>query len=70
MQITIEEAVQAGHFGLLTMRERIKAVGGEFRLVSGPGQGTQVLGCVPLTTPSPAPDHVEQYTIELRNAKS
>lgn len=68
MGITLEEAVRAGHFGLLTMRERIKAMGGDFRLISGPGQGTEVFGCVPLTTPSPAPDHVDRYTFELRGA--
>lgn len=29
-----------GHFGIRTMRERAQSVGGEFRVVSGPGRGT------------------------------
>jgi signal transduction histidine kinase len=31
-----------GHFGLLGMAERVKRLGGEFALVSAPGQGTTV----------------------------
>jgi signal transduction histidine kinase/ligand-binding sensor domain-containing protein len=41
-------AVQGGHFGLLGMRERAERLGGELRLVSQPGQGTQVEVSVPL----------------------
>jgi signal transduction histidine kinase/streptogramin lyase len=37
-----------GHFGLLGMRERAKRVGGEFRLASHPGEGTEVEVMVPL----------------------
>jgi signal transduction histidine kinase len=37
-----------GHFGLLGMRERAKRVGGEFRLASHPGEGTEVEVTVPL----------------------
>jgi len=41
-------AVQGGHFGLIGMRERAERLGGELRLVSQPGQGTQVEVSVPL----------------------
>ena len=37
-----------GHFGLLGMRERAERLGGEMRLVSHPGQGTEVEVKVPL----------------------
>ena len=37
-----------GHFGLIGMRERAKRLGGEFRLASRPGQGTEVEVMVPL----------------------
>jgi PAS domain S-box-containing protein len=36
-----------GHVGLLEMRERIRAVGGELRISSAPGQGTVVEGAIP-----------------------
>jgi len=36
------EAEKAGHFGLLGMRERARASGGELEVVSSPGQGTCV----------------------------
>lgn len=62
--ITVEAAARAGHFGLLTMRERIEAFGGKFVLSSKRGQGTQVIGCVPLTRATPAPGHVAYYTFE------
>ncbi len=65
MSITVEEAVRAGHFGLLTIRERIETLAGSFVLSSEPGQGTQLIGRVPLTAPSPAPGQVDIYTFEL-----
>ena len=37
-----------GHFGLIGMRERAKRVGGQFRLTTGPGKGTEVEVTVPL----------------------
>ena len=37
-----------GHFGLLGMRERAERLGGQLRLESQPGQGTQVEVVVPL----------------------
>lgn len=38
-----------GHFGLLGMRERAERLGGELRLRSEPGQGTEVQVTVPLS---------------------
>ncbi|MGA2215727.1 MAG: two-component regulator propeller domain-containing protein [Bryobacteraceae bacterium] len=38
-----------GHFGLLGMRERAERLGGELRLRSEPGQGTEVHVTVPLS---------------------
>ncbi|HEX5226793.1 MAG TPA: two-component regulator propeller domain-containing protein [Bryobacteraceae bacterium] len=38
-----------GHFGLLGMRERAERLGGELRLHSEPGQGTEVAVTVPLS---------------------
>jgi signal transduction histidine kinase len=37
-----------GHFGLIGMRERAERVGGELRLASRPGEGTEVEVEVPL----------------------
>jgi signal transduction histidine kinase len=33
--------------GLVNMRDRVAAIGGELAIVSGPGQGTRVIGSVP-----------------------
>ena len=38
----------AGHFGVLGMRERAERLGGELRLTSNPGEGTEVEVTVPL----------------------
>jgi signal transduction histidine kinase len=38
----------AGHFGVLGMRERAERLGGELRLASEPGHGTEVEVKVPL----------------------
>lgn len=38
-----------GHFGVIGMRERATRIGGELRLTSEPGRGTQVEVTVPLT---------------------
>jgi signal transduction histidine kinase len=37
-----------GHFGLIGMRERAERLGGELRLESRPGEGTEVEVTVPL----------------------
>lgn len=65
MRTSLEEAVRTGHFGLLSMRERIEAQGGTFRLSSTPNRGTQVTGCIPLSVPAPALEQTERYILEL-----
>jgi signal transduction histidine kinase len=37
-----------GHFGLIGMRERAERLGGQLRLASHPGEGTEVEVMVPL----------------------
>jgi signal transduction histidine kinase len=39
---TLDEAAARGHLGVLGMRERIRARGGQFRLTSTPGVGTSI----------------------------
>lgn len=41
--------------GLVGMRDRIGAIGGELEVVSSPGAGTTVRGMVPIDGPSPSP---------------
>ena len=41
-------ASRGGHFGVIGMRERAERLGGELRLASHPGEGTQVEVTVPL----------------------
>ena len=41
------EAVEAGHYGLLGMRERARLVGGKLDVTSGLGQGTSIKVCLP-----------------------
>ncbi|MBQ6914958.1 MAG: ATP-binding protein, partial [Kiritimatiellae bacterium] len=38
----------SGHFGLTGIRERVKKLGGELKIESKPGSGTQVVASVPL----------------------
>jgi signal transduction histidine kinase len=40
--VTLDEAAAQGHIGVLGMRERIRARGGQFTLTSAPGQGTAI----------------------------
>ena len=39
---TLDEAAAGGHLGVLGMRERIRARGGQFKLTSTPGLGTSI----------------------------
>jgi signal transduction histidine kinase len=47
---------EAGHFGLLGMRERANKIGGVFNLTSQPGQGTTVIVRVPRAKQNAQPD--------------
>jgi signal transduction histidine kinase len=40
--LTLDEAAASGHLGVLGMRERIRARGGQFKLTSTPGLGTAI----------------------------
>jgi signal transduction histidine kinase len=41
-------ATPAGHYGLRGMRERVLALGGEFKIESGPGRGTMLTFSLPI----------------------
>jgi PAS domain S-box-containing protein len=43
-----------GHFGLAGMKERVQAMGGEFRIFSHLGKGTSIVVLVPLEQTNPA----------------
>jgi len=67
--VTIEEAVRSGHFGLLSMRERIKALSGNFIFYSGLGQGTRLSGCIPVSFSAPAAGQQQVYNFGLATLK-
>jgi signal transduction histidine kinase len=46
-------AAAGGHFGLISMRDRVGGLGGELRAVSAPGRGTTVEGWVPVERGAP-----------------
>jgi PAS domain S-box-containing protein len=48
------EAIKGPGLGLVSMRERVKLIGGELSVESQPGKGTTVHGCVPLMRARPA----------------
>ncbi len=41
------EMAPAGHYGLLGIEERAEAIGGQLRIQSAPGAGTELTICVP-----------------------
>ena len=43
-----DAAVSDGGLGLVSMRERLRLVGGRLSIESSPRQGTRILACVPL----------------------
>jgi signal transduction histidine kinase len=45
-----QEARGGGHFGIVSMRERARSVGGALTLVSGPGLGTEVTAVLPVAS--------------------
>ncbi len=49
-----EQALQLQHLGLLGMQERAELVGGNAKLTSIPGEGTQILIIVPYNSPGEA----------------
>jgi signal transduction histidine kinase len=49
-----QRSTQDAHFGLLSMRERVELLGGQFTLSSEPGRGTTIQISIPLHTRVPA----------------
>jgi PAS domain S-box-containing protein len=47
----VEVLADIAHFGLIAMRERVEALGGRFRVITTPGDGTVVEARLPLTDP-------------------
>ena len=48
-------------FGLLSMRDRINAVGGELKIISAPGKGTRVRGTVPVVGDTRADERSDNW---------
>ncbi len=48
---------EAGHYGMVGMKERASQIGAELDLSSAPGQGTKVSVRMPLTPRGPLPSH-------------
>jgi NarL family two-component system sensor histidine kinase YdfH len=46
------KVIEAGHYGLLGMRERIRLAGGRFEITSEAGKGTQLVIRFPLEKPA------------------
>lgn len=44
------ELARQGHFGMVGMKERAEAIGGEFKVQSSPGEGTTIRVTVPITS--------------------
>ena len=49
------QSVQAGHYGLLGMRERVGLAGGQLDILSQAGKGTRILITFPLENADPVP---------------
>jgi signal transduction histidine kinase len=45
---TLPKVGRHGHLGLMQMRERVEAVGGELTVASQPGKGTEIQASLPL----------------------
>jgi PAS domain S-box-containing protein len=53
----LQESKAAAGLGLISMRERIKLIGGEFAIDSTPGAGTRIRARTPLLVPNPPAAH-------------
>ena len=65
MQQCLSDAIRAGRFGLLSMRERVLNHGGTFDLNTASGEGTQVIGSIPLAVDPPDYRKTETYVLNL-----
>ncbi|MFL7837834.1 MAG: hypothetical protein ACK2T4_10555, partial [Candidatus Promineifilaceae bacterium] len=62
-----QESLKNGHFGLRSMEIRLQSVGGQFAFQSVPGQGSCVLGQIPLTnTDIPQSDRAAKTPLEFQ----
>jgi PAS domain S-box-containing protein len=52
--------------GLVSIRERVRSIGGELKVRSAPGQGTVIEACVPVKSVVAAPSSVFNRTSSLR----
>ena len=48
-QSNISNVPEAGHFGLLNLKLRTERVGGTVDIISAEGEGTSVVGTIPIT---------------------
>tara|TARA_Y100000588_G_C13745886_1_gene707611 strand:- start:346 stop:651 length:306 start_codon:yes stop_codon:yes gene_type:complete len=48
-QSKISNVPEAGHFGLLNLKLRAERVGGTVDIISAEGEGTSVVGTIPIT---------------------
>jgi two-component sensor histidine kinase len=53
---------EAGHFGLLGMRERAEKIGGRFNVASAPGNGTRIEVAVPVGKQEARDEEKDTYT--------
>ena len=62
-----QESLKNGHFGLRSMEIRLQSIGGQFAFQSVPGQGSCVLGQIPLTnTDIPQSDRAAKTPLEFQ----
>jgi PAS domain S-box-containing protein len=54
----LKESKAAAGLGLISMRERIQLIGGEFAIDSAPGAGTRIWARTPLQVPNPPAAHL------------
>jgi PAS domain S-box-containing protein len=54
----LQESKAAAGLGLISMRERIQLIGGEFAIDSTPGAGTRIRARTPLQVPNPPARHL------------
>ena len=50
--LEVNQPTDNGHFGLRNINDRIQSLGGKVEINSSPGEGTEVMFLLPLTTPS------------------
>ena len=54
--VGMDHSARGDGYGLIGMRDRIGAVGGQLEIISSPGRGTTVRGTIPEAVTQPAPE--------------